>query len=299
MTLRQGYLLVGAAFGGLAGLPFLAMAFFLRERFQEQSQQAPPFLDTLKLAWQNIPFRFATGLYILNWITFDLVALMLPFFITYWIAGGDLLAKVPIAGEPIALESVIFGVLLITAVAFIPLWNWLARRMGKRLAYILGMTFWAIVQLLIITLQPGQIGLILTLAVLAGISVSTAHVLPDAIFPDVIEWDELRTRQRSEGIYYGAKNFLRKLTGAVAIFIALQVLGWFGYRAPPAGAVQFVQTAETLTTIRLLTGPMGAVLLFSAILMAWFYPLDRQRYARIRRLLAQRRQGKVNSVESA
>lgn len=299
MTLRQGYLLVGAAFGGLAGLPFLAMAFFLRERFQEQSQQAPPFLDTLKLAWQNIPFRFATGLYILNWITFDLVALMLPFFITYWIAGGDLLAKVPIAGEPIALESVIFGVLLITAVAFIPLWNWLARRMGKRLAYILGMTFWAIVQLLIITLQPGQIGLILTLAVLAGISVSTAHVLPDAIFPDVIEWDELRTRQRSEGIYYGAKNFLRKLTGAVAIFIALQVLGWFGYQAPPAGAVQFVQTAETLTTIRLLTGPMGAVLLFSAILMAWFYPLDRQRYARIRRLLAQRRQGKVNSVESA
>ena len=60
-----------------------------------------------------------------------------------------------------------------------------------------------------------------------------AQVLPDAIFPDVVEWDELLTRRRSEGAYYGAKNFVRKLTGALAIFIALQTLGWFGYQAPP------------------------------------------------------------------
>ncbi|MFP3853901.1 MAG: MFS transporter [Anaerolineales bacterium] len=289
MSLRQGYLIVGAAFGGLAGLPFLAMFFFLRERFPEQAQSSRGFFVSIRTAWQNIPFRFATGLYILNWITFDLVALMLPFYLTYWIAEGNLLAKLPVFGEPIALESVIFGLLLITAVAVIPLWNWLARRLGKRLAYILGMTFWAFVQLAIITLQPGQIGLILVLAVLAGISVSTAHVLPDAIFPDVIEWDELRTRQRSEGIYYGAKNFFRKLTGAVAIFVALQVLGWFGYQSPPEGAVQFSQSAETLATIRMLTGPMGAVLLFSSILIAWFYPLNRERHARIRRLLDERR----------
>lgn len=44
------------------------------------------------------------------------------------------------------------------------------------------------------------------LAALAGLSVSTAHVLPEAIFPDVIEWDELRTRRQREGIYYGVKN---------------------------------------------------------------------------------------------
>ncbi len=288
-TLRQGYLFVAACFGGLAGLPFLLMFFVLRERFPHKSSQQRELRQVFSTAWANIPFRFATGLYILNWITFDLVALMLPFFLTYWVAQGNLLASVPIFGEPISLESVVLGMLLVTAVLALPVWNALARRFGKREAYIGGMTFWAAVQLLIILIQPQQIGFILILAVLAGVSVSTAHVLPDAIFPDVIEWDELRTNERNEGVYYGAKNFFRKLTGAVAIFGALQLLGWVGYQAPPEGATEFVQSGATLTAIRVLTGPIGALLLISAVVMAWFYPLDRQRHARIRRLLNQRR----------
>jgi GPH family glycoside/pentoside/hexuronide:cation symporter len=125
---------------------------------------------------------------------------------------------------------------------------------------------------------------------MAGISVSTAHVLPDSIFPDVIEWDELRTRRRQEGIYYGVKNFIRKLTGALAIFIALQVLGWFGYQSPPEGVTQFTQPASALTAIRILIGPFGAVLLFSAVILAWFYPLTREKHTRIRKLLARRKE---------
>jgi Na+/melibiose symporter-like transporter len=41
--------------------------------------------------------------------------------------------------------------------------------------------------------------------------------------------------------------------------------------------------------IRILIGPFGAVLLFSAITLAWFYPLTRERHARIRRLLARKK----------
>ena len=114
--------------------------------------------------------------------------------------------------------------------------------------------------------------------------------MPDAIFPDVIEWDELRTRRRSEGAYYGLKNFIWKLAGAVAVFLGLQALGWFGYQAPPESAVEFSQSSATLWTIRIMTGPMGALLLISAIVLAWFYPLTRQRHARIRRLLVRRRE---------
>jgi GPH family glycoside/pentoside/hexuronide:cation symporter len=152
------------------------------------------------------------------------------------------------------------------------------------------MSFWALVQILIFLIYPGQIGLTLFLAILAGLSVSTAHVLPDAIFPDVIEWDELRTRHRHEGVYYGVKNFVRKLTGAFAIFFALQVLGWFNYHSPPEGAIQFSQSETTLFAIRFLTGPVGAILLISAIVVAYFYPLTREKHARILRLLARRKE---------
>jgi GPH family glycoside/pentoside/hexuronide:cation symporter len=288
-TQQQGYLIVGALFGGAAILPLLLIFLFVHERPRPSAEvdleRRTPLRDVLRKAWGNVPFRFAVGIYMLNWITFDLVALVLPFYLAYWVARGNLLETA--LGLP--LESAVFALLLVTSVIMLPLWLWVARRLSKHVAYILGMSFWAVVQLLIFGVAPGQVSVVLALAVLAGISVSTAHVLPDAIFPDVIEWDELRTRSRREGIYYGVKNFVRKLAGALSIFLALQVLGWFGYQTPPVGATQFAQSPATLAAIRVLIGPVGAVLLFSAVLVARFYPLTRERHARVRALLARRR----------
>jgi GPH family glycoside/pentoside/hexuronide:cation symporter len=287
---QQGYLIVAGIFGGLAAIPFLLIFAVVRERYgaADRPQEIVTFEQTVRTAWANVPFRFATLIYMLNWITFDLVALVLPFYLLYWIARGNMLASVPLLGVSLPLESAVFALLLVTATAALPFWLWLSHRLGKHIAYIIGMVFWAGVQIGIYMVQPMQIHLVLWMAFLAGLSVSAAHVLPDAMFPDVIEWDELRTGRRQEGIYYGVKNFVRKLTGALAIFIALQVLGWFGYRTPPEGATTFVQFPITLTAIRVLIGPMGAVLLFSAVITTWFYPLTRQRHARIRRLLEYR-----------
>jgi len=287
---QQGYLIVAGIFGGLAAIPFLLIFAVVRERYgsADRPQEIVTFGQTVRTAWANVPFRFATLIYMLNWITFDLVALVLPFYLLYWIAHGNMLASVPLLGVSLPLESAVFALLLVTATAALPFWLWLSHRLGKHIAYIIGMVFWAGVQIGIYLVQPMQIHLVLWMAFLAGLSVSAAHVLPDAMFPDVIEWDELRTGRRQEGIYYGVKNFVRKLTGALAIFIALQVLGWFGYRTPPEGATTFVQSPITLTAIRVLIGPTGAVLLFSAVITTWFYPLTRQRHARIRRLLEYR-----------
>ena len=292
-TQQQGYMLIAALFGGTAALPFLLIFAAIRERNRSEQEQKreheTPFTEAVRTAWSNIPFRFATILYMLNWITFDLVGLSLPFFLTYWVARGNLLEKA--LGLPI--ESTVFAMLLVTSLLCLPFWIWFSHRLSKRSAYMYGMAFWAVVQLLIFSIQPGQVSYVLVLAVLAGISVASAHVLPDAMFPDVIEWDELRTGRRQEGIYYGVMNFVRKTTGALAIFIALQVLGWFGYQTPPEGATSFQQPATTLGAIRFLIGPLGAVLLFSAIGMAWFYPLTRERHARIRSLLARKKERRV------
>ncbi len=74
----------------------------------------------------------------------------------------------------------------------------------------------------------------------------------------------------------------------MAIFVALQALGWFGYQSPPEGAAIFQQSEITIQTIRILTGPFGAVLFLSSIIIAWFYPLTREKHIRIRELLARR-----------
>jgi GPH family glycoside/pentoside/hexuronide:cation symporter len=290
MTQQQGYLIVAGIFGGLAVIPFLLIFAVIRERFgsADRPQETVTFGQTLRTAWANVPFRFATFIYMLNWITFDLVALLLPFYLLYWIARGNMLTSVTFLGVSLPLESAVFALLLVTATIALPFWLWLSHRLGKHIAYIIGMVFWAGVQIRIFLVQPGQVSLVLWMAFLAGLSVSAAHILPDAMFPDVIEWDELRSRRRQEGIYYGVKNFIRKLTGALAIFLGLQVLGWFGYTTPPSGAITFEQSPGTLIAIRILIGPLGAVFLFSAVITAWFYPLTRERHGRIRKLLETR-----------
>lgn len=290
-TQQQGFMAAGAVFGAIGALPLFLIGLFIRERFAAEAieHEALSLRETLKLAWQNVPFRYAVGIYMFNWSAVDMVAITFPFFLLYWVAQGDLLAKITLFSVDFALESAFFGVLMGVCVLFVPFWLWVSKRQNKIRAYIAGMAAWILVQLLIFTIQPGETNYMLTLAALAGIGVSAAYILPDSILPDVIEWDELRTRRRQEGIYYGIRTLIRKLTGAGVIFITLQILGWSGYQAPPEGVLQFQQSESALFMIRVMDSFIGAIILMGTIILAWSYPLTREKYQKIQKLLAIRR----------
>ena len=288
-TQQQGFMLAGALFGGFGAIPLLLIGLFVRETSTPEQTQSIPFRETLQAAWQNIPFRYAVGIHLFNWSAMDMVVIIFPYFLLYWVAGGNQLASIHLFGLDLAYESAFFGTLMSVCILFIPFWPWLARQRNKREAYMLGMAFWVTIQLMILTIQPGDTRNLLILAALAGIGVSAAYTLPDSIFADVIEWDELRTRRRQEGIFYDIRALVRKLTGALVIFVTLQLLGWSGYVSPPAGTSQFAQTDSALQMIRLLVSPFGASMLCGTIVLAWLFPLSREKYTRIQKLLAQRR----------
>lgn len=297
-TQQQGFMTAGAVFGAIGSLPLFLIGLFIRERFASEAteHEALSFRETLKLAWQNVPFRYAVGIYMFNWSAVDMVAITFPFFLLYWVAQGDLLAKITFFGVDLALESAFFGILMGVCVLFVPFWLWVSKRQNKIRAYIAGMAAWIVVQLLIFTIQPGETSYMLTLAALAGIGVSAAYILPDSILPDVIEWDELRTGRRQEGIYYGIRTLIRKLTGAGVIFITLQILGWSGYQAPPEGVLQFQQPESALFMIRVMDSFIGAAILMGTIILAWSYPLTREKYQKIQKLLAVRRNKNVETT---
>lgn len=139
LTLGQSYLLISGLFGGIGTLSFLVMFFFVKERHSKPSEQNPTIKEIAETAWQNVPFRFATGVYMLNWMTVDLVALMLPFLLTYWIAQSNLTAELSVFGLNLSQESVILGLMFITAISALPFWNWISKITSKRKAYIFRM----------------------------------------------------------------------------------------------------------------------------------------------------------------
>jgi glycoside/pentoside/hexuronide:cation symporter, GPH family len=289
-TQQQGFLLAGAIFGLTGAFPLFFIGLFVHEKYTPELQENLSFRESLRITWKNIPFRYAAGIYMFNWSAVDMIVIIFPFFLLYWVAEGNTLAKVNIFGLELALESAFFGILMIVCILCVPFWLWLARTRNKRDAYILGMSFWIVVQLMIFTIQPGDTEYLLFIGALAGIGVSAAYILPDSILPDVIEWDELRTRRRQEGIYYGIRTLIRKLTGALVIFITLQTLGWSGYQAPPEDVTQFSQPESALLAIRLMVSLFGALILAGTIAMAWSYPLSREKYERISKLLKRRRE---------
>lgn len=287
-TPGQGYLLTGVVFGVLGAIPPLLIAAVVRERPDAPEQVAPPLREVLRGAWTNVPFRSLTVLHLLNWTTFDLVGLMIPYLVRWRLAGGEPLARTDVLfGITLPVESAMLGALLIVSIPALPLWTLLSNRLGKRTTYLVAMATWAVVQVGISFVGPGQYGLGVLVSALAGVGVAAAHVIPDAMLPDVIDADELATGRRNEGIYYGARNLFRKASGAIAVFVALQILGWTGYTQPVDGVS--TQPPAALLAIQLLSGVAGAVLLVGAMLAAWAYPMTRERHAEIRRQLEARR----------
>lgn len=289
-TQQQGFMIAGALFGGLGALPLFLIGWFVRERYASVEQEELPFREAARVSWENIPFRYAVGIYMFTWTAADMIAINFQYFLLYWVGEGNLLAKANLFGINLSLESAFYGVMMSVCILFVPFWQWLSRTRNKREAYIWGMAFWFGVQILIFTIQQGQTTYLLIVAALAGVGVSAAYILPDSILPDVIEWDELRTRRRREGVYYGIRTLIRKTTGAFVIFLTLQILGWSGYQAPADGITQLAQPESALWAIRLMSSLFGGVILIGAILLARSYPLSREKYERIAKMLKRRRE---------
>jgi GPH family glycoside/pentoside/hexuronide:cation symporter len=191
-----------------------------------------------------------------------------------------------------AQSDLIMATIFVVAIIALPFWERVSRRLNKRLAYIIGISFWAVVQLFLVSLNPSSsLALLLFMCVLAGIGVGAAHILPWSIMPDAIEWGEWHTGERHEGVFYSLITLLQKIASSIAVPLALLMLDFTGYVPNSAQ-----QPASVVTGIRVLAGPIPAAMLCLGILFASLYPLGRENYNQLARDLEARRM--ANSKET-
>lgn len=263
---------MGILFGLVSASPLLLVFLGTREREEFITQEPPKLLESLKAAMKNRPFVFSAAIFLLTWVCVDILQANLLYFIKYVLQRE-------------AESDLIMGLIFVSAILALPFWVYASRRLNKRWAYISGIAFWAFVQLVLVTLGSSTpLEMILTLCVLAGIGVGAAHVLPWAIIPDAVEWDEWQTGERHEGIFYSLVTLMQKVASSIAIPLTLLVLEYTGYTP---NLLQ--QPPSALMGIRIVVGPIPAVLLCGGILFALLYPLTRERYAEISRELERRR----------
>ncbi|MBL8055755.1 MAG: MFS transporter [Anaerolineales bacterium] len=252
---------LGLGLGLLAIAPPLIVFRVTAGRESPAPAQSLPALAGLRATLRNFPFWMVTGLYLLSWTTASLLSAVLVYFASYYL-------RVPEQANYFVLAA------QAAAIAFVPLSVWLARRLDKRRAFIIGMAAWGAAALGIAALPPDQVALAYGLAVFSGLGIATAYVLPWAMVPDIIEHDQLRTGERREGSYYAFIAFFQKLGTGAALWLVGQALAWAGYVTPAAGAV-VEQPPQAVQAIRAFAGPVPAALLLGAVLFAWAYPITR------------------------
>ena len=253
--------LMGSIFGLAAALPLLAVFFGTREREEFSEQKVPTIKESINAIKQNKPFLYSLGIFLSTWIAVEILQASLLFYIKYVL-------------EREAQSDLFMATIFITAIFALPLWGFVSRKWSKRLAYIYGISFWAIVQIILITVSPlTTLPFILILCMLAGTGIAAAHVLPWAILPDAIEWGELHTNERHEGMYYSLTTLMKKIAASLALPLMLLLLEFTGY-APNAST----QVPSAVNGIKIVFGPIPALLLLMGITFAWHYPLERKVY---------------------
>jgi GPH family glycoside/pentoside/hexuronide:cation symporter len=256
-------------------IPILLTFATVRERPEFQALPQPTLRDALHLVTTNKAFLIAAGVYLLTWMPIDLIQFVLVFLIRdYFGLGG-------------AERDLIFLLLFGVAVLALPLWVRAAARWDKVRAYQVGIAFLAGVLILLSFTPPGRSTIVFILAALAGIGLSAAHVIPLAILPDCMDWDELRRNERNEGAYYSVVTLIQKMVGALTIALTGTLLTLSGYVAAVDGPAS--QPTSALSAIRWLTGPLPAVIFVLGIVLVSFYPITRQRHARILAALERKR----------
>jgi Na+/melibiose symporter-like transporter len=105
--------------------------------------------------------------------------------------------------------------------------------------------------------------------------------------------DELRTGERREGTYSAITTFTRKLSSALAVFAVAQVLQFSGYVPPVQEAGKLIEVTQSPTFINALRLffvliPVGFITL--GIVFASRFPLTRELYERLEKVLQIRRQ---------
>lgn len=271
------YLILGAICGLLSILAVFLCVSGTYKRYttlqiqREKVVSLPPLPigKQIQIAFSNFPFLCVVGIYLCSWLGLQVTAAILPYFVTSWMRLPDQhFTQAALAVQGTALGMMFF-------------WSKVAQRVGKKAVYGMGIPITICGLVGLCFLQPNQVGLMYVLAVMVGMGLSTAYLVPWSMLPDVVDLDELNTGQRREGIFYGFVVQLQNIGVAIALFIIGKLLDWAGFIPSSSGQAVPVQPDSALFAIRLLMGLLPALVLVGGLVCAYFYPITRVRHGEI------------------
>ena len=112
--------------------------------------------------------------------------------------------------------ATLLGCFFVATLLSIPVWIRLARRFDRKPLIVASMTGVGAILGAMFAVEHGDHALYFALAAAGGIAAGALDVLLPSLQADVIDWDESRTGERKEGVYFAAWHLAEKVALGVA-----------------------------------------------------------------------------------
>jgi GPH family glycoside/pentoside/hexuronide:cation symporter len=265
-----GFSAVGAILGFVMMATTLITFFSVRE--SDHSKEPKPtegFFVTFLAVFKNRHYVIVLLTYALNLTALTFVQGILAYYFKYIYRNE-------------AMTTVAMIVLLLVAMVCIPISVAVSKRIGKKRTYQFSLAVLAISCLSIFFLgHVLGMSFFLAMMLFAGVGIGFGYVAPFAMVPDTVEFDAIETGKRKEGAFYGMWTFTSKVGTSLAVALTGVMLGLAKYVAPDASNLSPSQTDSTLLAIRLIVGPVPAIIFIGAIILVQFYRLDEKAYTAV------------------
>ena len=253
-----GFVYLGLIAGLVAVIILSITVYFVEERsFEFTKAELPNFSKVFKSVSNNYPF----------WIVFSAILILIS---TYLMFNNNLIYFSKYALGFHEYQGLILGVLSGTNLLAIPIWAFLAIKIGKKNTWMISMAFLFVGFLIFYFYPISELNELLYILGCIGFANGATGVLFWSMLPDTIEYGEWKTGIRTESSLYGFMTFAQKGAIAIAIAILGTVLTKIGFEPNEE------QTAQTLSDLKSLMSIIPLIGVFISFVLVYFYPIDRE-----------------------
>lgn len=200
-----GFQFMGIIFGAAIAITTL-ICFFgtAKAPCQAPKKEMPPLKEQIRIAAKNYPFVMLMSSYFLQALAIGILMAGFVYYVKYAMA------------LPETAMNIAFPIFLVTGIIFIPVWLAIGKKFGKIRSYFIGLSIFAVMMASLFFTEPSLLWLFYAQVFLAGIGFSSFQLFPFSMLPDTIEYDEMQSGLRREGIFSGMWSAGQKIAYSIS-----------------------------------------------------------------------------------
>jgi GPH family glycoside/pentoside/hexuronide:cation symporter len=214
---NSNYKVMGITLGLIALTTLMLTPLFVKEEKVEVTKNQGNMFSSIGKTLSDKNFMYYLGSYLMMWFGINTLTIAMPYITEILLQQSAEASGFLIAGA------------FIIAVAVSPIVPKITLRYGKKTVMMFSSIFFALILMSMFFFGSYLTGFAPTFIVfLAGVPLSTAFIIPNAMVADIAELVSLTNGERREGMYFGAQGLIIKIVIGFSSLLTPMIFNIFG-----------------------------------------------------------------------